>query len=142
MHTASLAALDRRFRELDDVFDVALTSGNAAEVSRTSQLAQEAHDALYNAAPHTLADVIVVLKCVIGGIAASDDALGVDLIPRLRRLRVRLGRLRASAGLNDLVELRDIARASRAVCDGGGSVSWISQWLDECATCLGRPRLI
>lgn len=139
---SSLAALDRRFRKLDAAFDSALTSGNAAEVERAGDRMRSASAALYNAVPRTLQDVVIVLRHVIGDLRAADDPSGNDLIPRLRRLRIRLARQRASVGLDDLVELRAIARVSESVCDGGGVVTWIAQWLYECVACLSRPRLV
>jgi hypothetical protein len=110
------------------------------ERALTWRASQDAHAALYNAVPKTLQDVVVVLRHVIGGMAASDDSLAAELIPRLRRLRAKLGRKDGAVTLDSLVELRCIASASTAVSDGGGKITWIAQWLNECAVCLGRPR--
>jgi hypothetical protein len=140
MSATSLAALERKFRKLDSAFDDALTSRDAAAVARTDRAAQGAHDALYAAVPRTLQDVVVVLRCVIGGMRASGDPLCDDLIPRARRLRVTLGRT-AAVTLGSLIELRAIAFAAKAVCSGDvGETPWISQWLEECAACLSRPQ--
>ena len=141
MTTTNLATLDRRFRKLDDAWEAARARGDAAEISRTWRLSQDAHGALYNAAPQSLQDVVVVLKRVIAGIDPFDP-LADDLIPRLRRLRAMLGRRRAIVGVQDIVELRDIARASEPICDGGGKMPWLAAWLAECAACLSRPRLV
>lgn len=140
MTTTGLAALDRRFRKLDAAYDAAVTSRDQGAVPEAFRLSQTAFMDLYNAIPQTLQDVGIVLKRAAAGIDITDPLAG-DLLPRLRRLRIRIGRQRA-AGLSEIVELRNIARAAEGVCDGGGETPWISQWLRECVACLSRPRLV
>jgi hypothetical protein len=142
MTKTSLASLDRTFRTADAAWDSAITQRDAANLSKLRRLVDAAHAALYDAVPKTSEDVVIVLRLVIGGLRASGDPLADPLVTCLRRLRIKISRRRTPTSLADVIELREAAAAADAVCDGGGKMPWLAQWLRECAAALGRPRLV
>jgi hypothetical protein len=97
---------------------------------------------LNDAAPTTLADILIVFREVSTGIRGDDKAHHevYALLPRIRFLKRRFARGYANA--RDLIELRAIAKASEAVCDGWGPLTWVSTWLMKCVECLAQPKLV
>ena len=89
MPTTSLAALDRCLRKFDDAFDSALASADTAEVSRTSRLAQEAHDALYNAVPQ-------LTQCFIGNWLSGEFSYRTPCVDCFLEIHIRPLAVRSS----------------------------------------------
>ena len=146
-----LVPLEAAFRKAERAWEAAITERRGrAVIDRLDAAAQAAHGALYAGVPASRADVLIVFREVCSSLRASDDPLGVDLLPRIRALKRRLER--GLLGPRDLVELRTVAKmAERDTFEiatiGGGTVTFpvesrCASWLVEAADCLSRPRVV
>lgn len=134
----SVFELYKELLHTDRAFDRALVRRDRYESIRLGEILRAVSLDLAFAQPETMREVHIVLRNVASSIAATDDPMGDELVPEMRR--IASAARRGAVTVEDVKWLRAAAVLSNSVYNGGGLCLYPAPQILAAAECIGRPR--